>query len=144
MVMTISLNMMDTRTFGAKPRPVMVTLFPAWGIGGLAEIVGITSMVAGVIGLVTFDDVAEITCSPAVILGTEKSIMKVPFLLVIPLVLMALPSSVIGATLSDGKPVPLIVTLPPGDVESGRTLRWETTVNEKIVGSSRPRRINPT
>ena len=119
MVMTRSLNMMDTSTFGAKPRPVMVTLLPAWGIGGLVEIVGITSMVAGVIGVVTFDDVADMTCSPAGILGTEKSIMKLPFLLVMPLVLMELPSSVRGAMLSGGKPVPVIVTILPGDVERG-------------------------
>lgn len=122
----------------------MVRLFPAWGIGGLTEIAGITSMVAGGIAVVIFDDLAAISCSPAGVLGTVKLIVKLPFVLVVALVLVALPSNVNDATLFAGRPLPLIVTVLPGDVERGKTLRWETTVNEKIVGSSRPRRINPT
>ena len=71
------------------------------------------------------------SCLPAMVLGISKSALKLPTTLVLTASLVSLSSKLSITSLLAGKPLPLMVTLEPGELDDGLTFMSGSTVKVK-------------
>src|SRR5947209_3547607 len=114
--------LMFTATFGVKPSPVSVTVWPGMAVGGWIDMVGARAAISGVDALApVMDPVAVRVYVPGVKLdGTVTALLKWPaesdFAVPVRLAVCD-PLEVVRTNLtveSGAKPWPVTVTEPPG------------------------------
>src|SRR4030042_1328979 len=141
--MVISSYLMETWLLVAKPLPLSVTSPPISGCSGSRIILGWTWRLALMSPMNMSSVIALNSCLPAMVSGMVNWASKLPLSLAMMLSLVSLPSKLIlMSSFLAGKPVPLMVTLEPGEADDGVTLMLDRTVKVKPYGDSgrQPRR----